>query len=156
MIPKPTEDTAMQFALMVKAGLPPKDAILYFASGEEDIREVLDAVQAWMKSSYVKKATLKLMGKPWQDMSIDEQIKAALDNTYSGMAYFLFTVNYSEMGPSDKAKHDTARQALEAKMAGTAGQGTPMEMFFSDLRSGKVKLAGQAAKLPPFPLPESH
>lgn len=148
MIPKPTPDSALQFALMMKAGLPAQDAILYFADGSESPSEVAQGVAEWMKSAAVKKATLTLMGKPWQDMTLDEQCHHALNNAYAGMAYFLFSHNFAEMGSSDKAKHDTARQALEARAAGTAGKGDALSAFFEDLRTGRVKLNKPSPLLP--------
>jgi hypothetical protein len=73
-------------------------------------------------------------------MTLEEKIKTATDNHYAQLAYFLFSHNYSDLGTTDKAKADTARQALEAKLAGTAGKGDALSQFFSDINSGKIKL----------------
>jgi hypothetical protein len=148
MVPRPDKDSAIQFALMLKAGLPPNDAILYFADGSEAPSELAGACQEWMKSAHVKRATLTLMGKPWQEMNLDEQCAHALNNAYAGMAYFLYSTNYSSLGTTDKSKHDTARQALEARAAGTAGKGDALSMFMDDLRSGRVKLNKPAPLIP--------
>lgn len=137
---KPTEDQAIQFAIMLQAGLPASDAILYFTT-EDEPSVLADLLQEWTRSAALKRAMLKLLGKPWQDMSLDERCKNALDFAYAGMAYYLFSRNYSEMGPADKAKYDTARLALEARAAGTAGKGDALSMFFDDLKAGKLKLS---------------
>jgi hypothetical protein len=148
---KPTADSALQFAIMLRAGLPAQDAILYFADGVNDAAELSYMLQDWQKSPLVKKAMLTLMGKAWQDMSLDEQCKTALDQHYAGLAYFLFSHNYSEVGPSDQTKLNTARTALEARAAGTAGKGDALSIFFDDLRAGRVKLGEKAAKLQGVP-----
>lgn len=136
---KPTAEQAQQFAIMLNAGLPASDAILYFTDATEP-QEIAFTLNEWQKSSQVKKAMLTLMGKPWQDMSLDEQCKHALNVHYAALAYFLYSHNYSEVGPGDKTKLDTARTALEARAAGTAGKGDALSMFFEDLKSGRVKL----------------
>jgi hypothetical protein len=136
---KPTSEQAMQFCIMLRAGLPASDAIMYFADGVTDPSELSYMLQDWTKSSAVKTAMMKLMGKPWQDMTLDEQIKTALDQHYAGLAYFLFSHNYSEVATHDKGKIDTARMALEAKVAGTAGKGDALSQFMDDLRAGRLK-----------------
>lgn len=136
---KPTPEQAHQFAVMLNAGLPSSDAIMYFTESE-DPKELAFILAEWQKSSAVKRAMLSLMGKAWQDMSLDEQCTHALNQHYASLAYYLYSHNYSEMGSQDKSKIDTARTALEARQAGTAGKGDALSVFFDDLRSGKVKL----------------
>lgn len=143
----PDKDQALQFAIMLQAGLPPSDAILYFTE-VEDPRELALMLQKWQKSANVKRAMLHLMGKPWQDMTLQEQCQNALNFTYAGMAYFLFSNNYSEVTPSDKAKYDTARLALESFQAGTAGKGDALSAFFDDFKAGKLKLSQPVKILP--------
>jgi hypothetical protein len=145
---KPTADQALQFAIMLRAGLPASDAIVYFTDGSEDAAELTYKLQEWQKSSSVKAAMLTLMGKSWQDMTLDEQISTALNQHYAGLAYYLFSHNYSEVASHDKPKIDTARAALEARQAGTAGRGDALSMFMDDFRAGKFKLTGQAAPKP--------
>ena len=145
-----TPDLAKQFALMINAGLPAEEAILYFAQDVTDPAQLSYMLQDWLKSREFRRAQLEQMGKSWTDMSLDERIRYALDQHYSGLAHFLFSHNYSSLGATDKAKADTARQALEAKLAGTAGKGDAMSQFLDDLRSGKLKLNKPA---PPTTLP---
>lgn len=148
---KPTPDQAMQFAIMLGAGLPGSDAILYFTDSS-DPQQIAFMLNEWQKSPQVRKATLTLMGKSWQEMTLDEQCKTALNQHYAGLAYFLYSHNYSEVGPADKTKLDTARTALEARAAGTAGKGDALSLFFEDLRSGKVKLNKPVPSIPTFPV----
>lgn len=135
----PTEDQALQFAIILAAGLPPIEAIRYFAVSE-DPGEIMQQLSKWLKSKAVRQAQNKLLGKAWQDMSLDERIRAALDRTYSGMAWLLYSQHYAEADNSMKSKLDAARQALEAKLAGTSGKLDALSQFFDDINRGKVKL----------------
>ena len=135
----PTEDQARSFAIMLQAGLPAGEAMLYFTDSQ-DPAEIHALTDKWLRSRLVKQATLALMKKSWQDMNLDEKIKYALDLHYAQLAYFLYSNHYAEVEQQGKAKLDTARTALETKLAGRAGQGNELERFFADVRSGAVKL----------------
>lgn len=135
----PSDNEAVQFCLMLKAGLPAEHAIQYFVQ-VDDPRELALVLSKWQRSRKVAQAQLKLDGKAWQDMSLDEQMRLALDQHYASQAYMLRTINYLTAVPNDKAKLDTARQAIEAKIAGTSGKLTAMDQFFDDIRTGVVKL----------------
>jgi hypothetical protein len=89
-----------------------------------------------------------LMKKAWQEMTLSEKMETALDIHYSGLAYFLFSHNYGDLGAADKAKADTARTALEQKLAGVAGRGDALSRFFDDINSGKVKLSPPTSSFP--------
>ncbi len=136
----PTNDQAMQFCIMINAGLPAMEAIVYFALPDEDSESIAYKLRDWQRSPQVKRAMAILMRKSWTEMTLDERITHALDLHYSGLAYFLFSHNYADLGGPDKAKADTARMALEARMAGTAGKTDQLSQFFADINSGKVKL----------------
>jgi hypothetical protein len=139
---KPSSEQALQFAIMIKAGLPPKDALGYFLPPEmTDPRDIAQVLIQWQRSREVQRATHQLMGKAWQEMSLEEMRDYALDRHYAQMAYFLFSTHYADLQGNDKLKADTARQALEAQRAGTAGQQDALSQFFADINSGKVKLA---------------
>lgn len=135
----PTKDQAFQFALMLAAGLSPTEAILYFTD-EEDPHFLGEMLRKWTRSKEFKQATIEQLGKSWQEMSLEEQISKATDRHYAQLAYLLFSSHYGEVGPSDKAKLDTARQSLEAKQAGTAGKTDALSRFFDDINQGKLKL----------------
>lgn len=136
----PTDEQAHQFAVILQAGLPASQAILYFVE-TVDPATAQAATQVWTRSRAVRKATQALMGKTWQAMTLDERMHHALSLHYSQLATLLFTNNYIEATAPEKTKMDTARTALEAKVAGTAGQMNAMEQFFADVKSGAVKLA---------------
>jgi hypothetical protein len=136
----PTEDQAMQFAIILSAGLPPSEAIRYFTLSD-DPGEIIQTMHKWLKSALVRKAQNKLLGKQWQDLSLDERIKLSLDRHYSGMAWLLFSQHYAEADGSMKGKLDQARIALEAKQAGTSGKMDALSQFFDDINRGRVKLA---------------
>lgn len=136
--PSLTEDEALQFVIMLSAGLPPDQAILYFTD-EEDPGQIAKILNRFTRSRLVKAAQKRLLGKNWQDMTLEERIENGLNYHYNSLAYLLFSTNYSSVGPADKAKLDSARQALEAKKAGTAGQGDALSRFMNDFRLGKFK-----------------
>lgn len=142
MIPSnigPSDEQARAFAVMLSAGLPAEQAILYFTD-TQDPAQVSEMLRVWTRSRKVQAAQALLMGKSWQEMSLEERIKYALDQHYSALAYLLYSTNYNSVGPQDKAKLDTARVALEQKLAGTAGKGDALSQFFEDFRAGKLKL----------------
>jgi hypothetical protein len=136
----PSKEQAHQFAIMLRAGLPASEAILYFTDSE-DPRELQELLGSWTRSRAVKVAMAELAGKAWTDLTLEEQIKNALDQHYRGLAYFLHSHHYAEVGDKDKAKLDTARTALEQKQAGTAGKGDALTRFFDDINTGRVKLS---------------
>lgn len=144
----PTDDQALQFAVMLQAGLPSSDAIQYFTDSS-DPGELANLLNSWLRSRALKRAQVQLMGKAWQDMTLNERINYALDLHYNSLAYFLYSHNYAEVGQSDKAKADTARGALEAKLAGLAGKGDALTRFMEDFVSGKLqgKLLGRPVGL---------
>lgn len=144
----PTEAEAYAFAVMLQAGLPPSDAITYFTESQ-DPADVAQLLAKWQRSSRVRTAMRSLMGKSWQEMSLDEAIRYSLDFHYRGLAYVLFSHHYAEVGPNDKAKLDTARTALENKLAGLSGKTDALSRFFDDIQSGKLKL-----QAPPVVAPE--
>jgi len=137
---KPTEEQALQFAIMLNAGLPASDAICYFADSS-DPKIVLETLGEWQRDPSVKKAMSKLLRKPWQEMTLEERIDLALEQHYNSLAYLLFSRSYIEAGASEKSKLDTARTSLEAKKAGNAGKGDALSRFFEDLNAGRLKKA---------------
>jgi hypothetical protein len=143
----PTDEECKQFAVMVHAGLPPTEAILYFRQ-TDDSKLLATLTRLWQRSRGVGRALAQLMGKSWQAMTLEERCKYALDQHYSQLAYLLYSQHYAEVAQGDKSKLDTARTAIEAKLAGTAGKGAPLDQFFEDLRSGRLKLAPKALTMP--------
>lgn len=140
-----TDDLALQFAIMLRAGLPAETAILYFTDST-DASEISAQLSRWTRSKHLQSAQLKLMGKNWQDMTLEEQIDCGLTQHYSTLAFLLWSTNYITVGANDKAKLDTARTALEAKRAGTSGQADPINRFFADFQAGKLKFNPQTLK----------
>lgn len=138
--PTVDNDQALQFVIMMNAGLPPEQAILYFLDTDDPVT-VASTLKKWLRSRAVQTAQHTLMGKSWQEMSLEERIDFALNSHYSQLAYLLFSSNYLSVGQTDKGKLDTARTALESKKAGLAGKGDALSRFFEDLNSGKIKLA---------------
>lgn len=144
----PNKETAYQFAVMLASGAPAREAIRYFLP--EDSPEVLTGGQIdqiasrWLADRLVIQAVTSLQGKDWTDLSTEEKMRLSLDKTYVEMAYFLYSRNYVELTGPERAKADTCRQALESKLAGTAGKLSAVEQFWADVSSGKVKLVNSA------------
>ena len=133
----PSPEEARQFCIMLSAGLPAEQAILYFTDSQ-DPGEVQLFLAKWLRSREVAKQQVLLDGKSWQDMTLDEQISNALKQHYAGLAYMLRSTHYMTAQPNEKAKLDSARTALEQKQAGTSGKSTPLELFYDDLRAGRI------------------
>lgn len=132
----PDEAQALQFCIMLQAGLPAIDALRYFVDSD-DPGELAGILRKWRRAATVQRAQAKLQGKSWTEMSLDEKMRAGLEMTYAGLAFVLYNTNYAEAGPAEKVKLDTARQAIEQKLAGTAGAGDPMSRFLADMAAGK-------------------
>ena len=137
------KDRADQFATMLMAGLPAADAVGYFYP-DLDRREVVTLALQWSRDALVQQAILRLQGKAWQEMSTDEMLRYAVEKNYKEMAFFLYSRNYSELTGAERAKADTCREALEAKLAGNAGKLSALEQFYEDLAKGKVKLGASS------------
>lgn len=133
----PNKEQAEQFALMLQAGMTAGEAIRYFFPEEA---QALAQAERWSKSAEVARAIVKFQGKSWQAMAADERIQTAMDLHYNQLAWFLYSRNYAELSGPERQKADICRQALEAKLAGTAGKLDPLSRFWDDVRSGRVKL----------------
>lgn len=138
-IPAPSKDQALQFVIMLRAGLPAEQAILYFLETDDPL-VVSQTLQRWQRSREVSAAQRQLQGKDWQEMSDEEMMQAALGQHYRNLAFLLHSTNYITANQGEKAKLDSARTALEAKLAGTAGKMNALEQFYEDLRKGSVRL----------------
>lgn len=136
----PTKEEALQFVILLKAGVPAEHAIHYFAQSD-DPGEVAVMLSKWLRSRAITEAQRSLLGKDWQELSTEEMCDVALDQSYRSMAYLLFTTNYVTANQGQKAKIDTARSALEAKKAGTAGKIDPLFAFIEEFKREKARKA---------------
>lgn len=136
----PSREQALQFALMVAGGFPTVDALQYFYPDLSDPAELRLTHDQWVKSRVVKQALNTVQGKPWSDMSLDEKIQFSVNKHYAELAYFLYANNYSDLNGPERSKADVCRTALEAKLAGSAGKMDPLMSWFSDIKTGKIKL----------------
>lgn len=146
--PTPTPLQGENFAQMLLAGVPPGEAVRYFFPENTDSQVLANISRSWCRRREVTSAMTRLQGGNWLDMKPEERIKCALDKHYAEMAWFLYNNNYGDCEGGKKTKADTAREALEKKLAGTAGQMDPLARFYDDLVTGKLKKAA----MPPAPL----
>lgn len=142
----PTDEQAHEFAVMLHSGLPAEHAIGYFVNADTP-EEVSAWSRRWAGCKAVGKATTVLMKGRWQDKSPREKMDYALEVHYNQLSTTLLVHNYLVASSAEKAKMDDARKSIEAKLAGTAGQVGALEMFYSDLRAGKVKLNQDRVKV---------
>lgn len=141
----PSEIEAQQFAIMLEAGLPAHDAIVYFSDGLEASEVGLMAAK-WPRSAAVRRASAALKPRKWQEMSLEEKLKDAIDYHYTTLAYVLRSNHYGEADSATKSKLDEARKAIEARLAGTAGKTTEITKFFDDLAAGRIASLGAATQ----------
>lgn len=128
-----SKEEAHQFALLQLAGVPVADIVTYFVPPGTKDEEILASAKEWPGQREVLEA-LRLLtgGVPWQQLSPEERLKIALDKHYAEMAYFLWSHNYADLTGGEKGKADDCRRALEAKLAGTAGKGNFLEVFYEE------------------------
>ncbi len=143
-------EKAYQLALIMSSGMPAEDAMGYFLPDLDPIDRG-PVMRRWLASENFAKAVNRLQGKAWQEMSLEERIRYAIDKHYTEHAYYLYTHNYASLTGADRQKADTCRQVLEAKLAGMAGKMDALNSFWSDLVGGKIKLP--VATTPALPAP---
>lgn len=151
MNPTPTKEEAYQLAVMLSSGMPASDAFSYFLDDETraDVFAVQKYQDNWLKSTALGKAVVELQGSPWQDMTLEQRVKYAVDKHYAEMAYYLYSHNYAELTGADKTKADTCRAVLEAKLAGLAGKVDPLSKLYQEMIDTAKRAAAPAA----FPVP---
>lgn len=151
---------AWQFAIMLQAGMPAEEIIVYFFP-DADQHSLTKVLQSWLGSKVLREAVEELQGGEWAKLSAEERMQKAIDKHYAELGYLLYSRNYITAQGLDKTKLDTARSVLEAKLAGVAGQATPMERFWDDMRAKAAKEAKDRASeqlgtlslpTPPVPL----
>lgn len=137
--------TADQFAIILSSGCPPSTALTYFYP---DLRlgDLKAELERWMKSAKVRRAIVKLQGKEWEKMSLQEKLEYSINKHYAELAFFLYNTNYNDLVGSERAKADMCRTVIESKLAGMAGKQDAMTRFFDDFLS---KQAIQAPKFVP-------
>lgn len=146
-VPTLTPELARQFALILQSGMPSMEAARYFVTPEvaleapEEVRLLHDK---WIVSPLLQRAINAIQGKAWQEMSLEEKINLSIAKHYAEMAYFLYAHNYGDLEGAAKLKADTCRDALEKKLAGSAGQRDALSQFLADVKNGSIKLMGPA------------
>lgn len=137
---KLNELEARQFALMLLAGAPASTACSYFLDATAPDEQIAFAAEEWPRQKEVLAAIRELTGGiPWHEMDPAERLKLALEKHYAEMAFFLWTTNYIDADGAAKIKADTCRQALEGKVAGTAGTSDPLRQFYETLTKDVAK-----------------
>ena len=135
----PDETQAKQFALLLFAGVAPSEAVQVFLD-LEDFKQLMGALEVWRKNRGVRAALNNLRGGAWERKSTEHMIGEALEQHYRQLAFTLDNMHYFEATPQDRQKLDAARDALEKKQAGTAGQSDGLTEFMNALRANKVKV----------------
>lgn len=134
----PDETQAKQFALLLFAGVAPSEAIQLFID-VSDYKQLLAALEVWRKNRAVRRASNELRGGAFERKTTENMIAGALEQHYRQLAFTLENMHYFESTPQDRQKLDSARDALEKKVAGTAGASDGLTEFMNALRANKVK-----------------
>ena len=137
-ITPPDETQAKQFALLLFAGVAPSEAIQLFVD-VDDYKQLLASLEVWRKNKMVREASNQLRGGAFERKTTEHMIEDALEQHYRQLAFTLENMHYFESAPQDRQKLDAAREALEKKVAGTAGASDGLTEFMNALRANKVK-----------------
>lgn len=133
------KDQALQFALILSAGVPQIEALRYLLPDAEGA-SLRDALPEWLKDKAVQNAILAIQGKPWENMRLEEKIRFAIDKHYTELAYFLYAHNYADLTGAERNKADVCRASLEAKLAGSAGKTDALTSFIDDIMAKRIAL----------------
>jgi hypothetical protein len=142
---KLSQAEADQFALILLSGAPLTDAVGYFLPLDSPEEIIALVIQDWPQQSEVVEALKRYSGgEDWHRLTDEQRLEVAIKKHYNEMAYFLWTNNYAESAGNEKLKADTCRQAIETKLAGMAGQDSPLSRFYHDMLA-KYEHAGQVS-----------
>ena len=142
---KLSQAEADQFALILLSGAPLSDAVGYFLPLDSPEEIIALVIQDWPQQSEVVEALKRYSGgEDWHRLTDEQRLEVAIKKHYNEMAYFLWTNNYAESSGNEKLKADTCRQAIETKLAGMAGQDSPLSRFYHDMLA-KYEHAGQVS-----------
>lgn len=147
-----TAEQALQLAIMTRAGMPSRDAVRYFADPSMSEKDLDYFHDAWMRSKAYAQAVVKLQGKPWQDLTLEQMLDLVAKKAYTEMAYFLYANNLAELSGPDLTKANTFRVAIEQKMAGQAGKLDALSQFWDDLAKGRISLTAPPATAKTLPI----
>lgn len=132
----PTETQAMEFAKLLRSGVPQPDALCYVL-GTVDAPVVEAALPRWMRSRHTIDALATLNGGRWPALEPDRRLDIALDKHYAEQAHFLYTHDYESAAGRDLAKINIARESLERLRTGRMEQQSPFMKFLAQLLKPK-------------------
>ena len=131
--------------MILLSGAPVTDAVRYFLPATASDADRAVATEQWPAQAEVLEAIQRYTGgEAWHQMADQDRMSVALKKHYNEMAYYLWTANYAEMTGNEKLKADTCRVALETKLAGMAGQESPLARFYHDMLA-KYEHPGQVS-----------
>lgn len=156
----PDDSQANSFAVMIRSGVSPRDALRYFAPDLDEM-ELMSLQAKWLGSPRVRRALVHLDGGEWNTLDPRTRMELALKKHYAELAYFIFSRNYGDLTGADLAKADNCRKVLEAYLAGQAGKVDPLSDFVAQItkkmereeRAAKEVRVGETLPLGPLSLP---
>ncbi len=135
----PTDEQAMEFAKLLRSGVPQYDAVCYILGPmPSPLAEVV--LQRWMRSGNVVEALATINGGRWPALDEDARLDVALSKHYSELAHYLYTHDYDSADGPTQRKIDAAREALEGQRAGRMQQNSPFAKFLATLLKGEVQI----------------
>lgn len=139
MCSEPSEEQALEFAKLLRAGVPQPDALCYvLGSVEPGVIEM--ALPRWMRARRVVDALATLNGGRWPSLEPDARLDIALDKHYAEMAHYLYTHDYETADGPTLKKLDTARASLETLRTGRLEQNSPFVKFLRSILGAKANV----------------
>ena len=136
-----TADRAAEYVKLRAAGLPPIDAILYFAKGAYYGNLRLKRwANLWEHAAATTAAWDVWNGGAWQDLDATKRLELARDHHLAQLAYCLYTSDFNA-ADANLRKLAEAREAVTlALSAEQGGDSSRFEAFMRDLvsRSGDI------------------
>lgn len=147
-IAAPSDEQALEFAKLLRSGVPQPDALAYVL-GTVEAGYIDLALPRWMRAKNVVEALATLNGGRWPALEPDARLDIALDKHYAELAHFLYTHDYETAEGRDLGKINAAREALEKLRTGRLEQSSPFVKFLRTLlgKSDSPQLPGQSQAL---------
>lgn len=149
--PKLTATYAYEFVKLLHAGIPPLQALSYFAPKHYAALLPKDRatwLAKWLNARLLVDATTTFNKAKWQDLDKDSRLTIALDKHMAELAYFLYTSNYQDVEGQDLKKSIDARTAILTYVKeGDGDSDTPFMKAMKDLLAGRID--GQVTSGPP-------
>lgn len=138
-VPAITPALAARFVKLLGSGLPPIEAMLQVApqqvaSFRRNAELMNKWVAYWMEDGHVQAEIERGNGGPWESLSLEKRLDLALNHSFSQLAYFLYTTDFTQITDSATLKKlMEAREAVTTRTQGGKGSEDELQSFMRDL-----------------------